>query len=61
MLAIPPSRSKSGQRGADGVGIDGVGETGHPNWEPGATDRRWDYEGDMRATGGPWDLGVDER
>ncbi len=46
---------------AEGVGIDVVGETGHPNWEPGATDRRWDYEGDPRASGGPWDLGADER
>ncbi|RLB57662.1 MAG: hypothetical protein DRI90_17735, partial [Deltaproteobacteria bacterium] len=44
-----------------GVGIDVVGETGHPNWEPGATDRRWDYEGDARDSGGAWDLGADER
>jgi len=43
------------------AGIDAVGQSGHPNWEPGATDRRWDYQGQARATGGPWDMGVDEQ
>lgn len=43
------------------AGVDVVGEGDHPNWHPGQTDRRWDYEGDPRADGGSWDLGVDER
>lgn len=43
------------------AGIDVVGESGHPNWQPGETDRRWDYERQSRATAGAWDLGADER
>ncbi len=43
------------------AGIDVVSESAHPNWDPGQTDRRWDYEGDLRTAGGAWDLGVDER
>ncbi|MBW2524761.1 MAG: hypothetical protein JRI23_11325, partial [Deltaproteobacteria bacterium] len=46
---------------AVGAGVDAVGESGHPNWDPGATDRRWDYRGQARSSGGPWDLGADEQ
>ena len=45
---------------AIGAGIDAVGEAGHPDWEPGITDRRWDFEGDERPAGAAWDLGADQ-
>jgi hypothetical protein len=42
------------------VGIDAVGISGHPNWSPGQTDRRWDAEKDPRPAADTWDLGADE-
>ena len=45
---------------AGNAGIVVVAESGHPNWQPGDTDRRWDYEGESRPSDDTWDLGADE-
>ncbi len=42
------------------VGLDAAGISGHPNWSPGNTDRRWDADQDPRPAADTWDLGIDE-
>ena len=46
---------------AVGAGVDVMTVAGHPNWHPGETDRRWDYQGQTRPNGGAWDIGADQR
>ena len=45
---------------AANAGVDAIAVPGHPNWQPGDTDRRWDFEGDPRPPNDTWDLGADE-
>jgi hypothetical protein len=48
------------QSSAVDEGVDAVGITGYPNWNPGFTDKRWDFERDSRPADAAWDLGADQ-
>lgn len=50
---------KSGSPAID-RGLNAIARTGHPNWKPGVTDRRWDFQQQPRPETNTWDLGTDE-
>lgn len=41
-------------------GVDAIQISGHPNWTPGETDRRWDTFKEPRPAEDTWDLGINE-